>query len=488
MRRLFFIEVKYMQINKIQRNLRTKTVLIGLSIASFMGVIVFILALSSVAATGNEETAVTAWTNIISDTFESGINGTASDLDGGTNGEYYWAASSYTASAGMNSAWATGGGANGSGLTAGTDNYPSNAESALTYGPVDLSSYSIAQLSYDYWTETEAATDLLQVRVSTDDTTYSLLASYDGSSSGWQSKSINMNSYAGEAQLWIRFYFTSNGSAEDVGAFIDNVLLTAADTQLVYLPLIRQDPTPTPVPYYYFDDFSDNTSGWPEIDNRQDSQDCYRWKYRDGVYHADICDDRTDIKSSPQVQLPTGDYEIEVDARFGVSNNAWWTAYGIIFDGKDDPDPSKDDLGDYYMLWVLWEGEDQAKYKLINDVPGQQKEVFGWRDLPSSYHYGKSNTEWNRWRIVRTSNTISIYLNDTFVTTVNETRPTNNYQVLFGVYASTYETNDLIVEFDNYKVIALNNTLNYTPLNQTAAPFSISGEFSLEGLLPQQGE
>ena len=132
------------------------------------------------------ETAVTAWTNVINDTFESGIGGTAVDLDGATNGEYFWATSTYTAGAGTTSAWATGGGAQGSALTAGTDNYPPNAESALTYGPVDLSSYAIAQLSYDYWTETEAATDLLQVRISTDGTNFSLLSSFDGSSSGWQ--------------------------------------------------------------------------------------------------------------------------------------------------------------------------------------------------------------------------------------------------------------------------------------------------------------
>ncbi|MCA9921039.1 MAG: hypothetical protein KC421_01640 [Anaerolineales bacterium] len=480
--------------NSINRTLRANTVLIGLSIASFLVVIVLVLALSSVAATGTNETAVTAWTNVINDTFESGIGGTAVDLDGATNGEYFWATSTYTAGAGTTSAWATGGGAQGSALTAGTDNYPPNAESALTYGPVDLSSYAIAQLSYDYWTETEAATDLLQVRISTDGTNFSLLSSFDGSSSGWQSDSINLNSYAGEAQVWVRFYFTSNGSTEDMGVFIDNVLLEASDAQLVYLPVVRKDPTPTPtptatpVPYFYFDDFSDSNSGWPKVDHRNVSDDCYRWVYKNDVYHADICDDRTDIKASPLVNLPTGDYEIEVDARFSTPDSGWWTAYGIIFDGKDDPNPSNPDLGDFYMLWVLWEGTGQGKYKLINDVPGQQKDVFDWRALPSAYKYGSSNNEWNTWRIVRTNSTISIYLNDQFVTTAGASRPTTNYQVLFGVYVSTYETNKLSVEFDNYKVVALDGSLNYGPANQAADPYFVSGDFSLEALLPQNEE
>jgi len=472
--------------NKTNQTLRTNSMIVGLSVASILVVFVFIMALSSVAANEVEETAVTVWTSVISDTFESGIGGTVTDLDGPTtNGEYFWATTTFTVSEGTNSAWATGGGADGSALTVGTDNYPPNAMSALTYGPVDLSSYAIVRLSYDYWVNTASSDDQLLVQASTDGTAFTSLMSHDGSMSSFQSNNISLNTYNGSNQVWIRFYFTSNGSDEDLGAFIDNMLLEAADTQEIYMPLVSLDPTPTPLPYFYYDDFSDNTSGWQEIDNRHDKDNCYRWIYTGGVYHADICDDRTDIKNSPFVDLPVGDYDLEVSARFTDRDSGWWTAYGVLFDAKNDPDPSNPDLGDYYMLWVLWEGKNQAKFKLINDIPGKQKSVFNWRDVPSAYNQG---TGWNTWRIVRTENHIAIYLNGEYVTTVSESRPRTNYQTLFGVYVSTYETNHLGVEFDNYKIIALDGSLNYGSASQVADPYFVSGEFSLEALLPDNQE
>lgn len=231
------------------------------------------------------------------------------------------------------------------------------------------------------------------------------------------------------------------------------------ETALSYLPAAfypeAPTPTPTPPPWYYYADFEADSGGFPLVDNTHVSNDCFKWYLAGGAYNVDICDDRTDVKVSPGVDLPTGDYTIEVDARFRYDASAmwYWNSYGIMFDAKDDPDPSKPDLGDYYMLWVLWEGTGVHKYKILKDVPGDQIDVFDWRILPAGvYNYGATGSEWNTWRIERTADRIRIYVNDNLLADVGEPRPTTNFQTLFGVFASTYETGRTYASFDNFLV------------------------------------
>ncbi|KAA3658501.1 MAG: hypothetical protein DWQ04_24900 [Chloroflexi bacterium] len=473
--------------NTIRRNIRTNMVFIGLSITSILIAVIFLMALTN-EASSEADAAPASWTAVVEEDFETGFSGSWSleDLDADTNGEYYWATNTYTYSEGISSAWVAGGGTQGSALAAGTDNYPSNAMSAMTYGPVDLSSYEFARLSYDYWLETEASNDLLQVLISTDNSDYStVLATYSGSS-GWQSNTVDLNAYAGEAQVWIRYYFTSNGSSEDVGAFIDDMLLEATDGELTYLPMLKLDPTPTLTPtpaYFYFDDFSDNTSGWRRKDNRNDKDDCFRLDYIGTLYQMDICDDRTDVKSGPPVFLPNGDYTIEVEARFS-KEGGWLSSYGIIFDGEDNPNPDGSDLGNYYMLWIDWEGSKRSRYTILNDKKGSQAPLFDWKDFPPEYNKGDGNKSWNTWRIERTDTQIIIYVNDKHLRTINEPRPYGN-RTLFGLFSATYETDDFQAQFDDYLITTPNNQIWYSTTDYEDWGFLESGDFDMEALLPQ---
>jgi hypothetical protein len=261
---------------------------------------------------------------------------------------------------------------------------------------------------------------------------------------------------------------------------------------IIYFPIVFHNyPEPTE---YYFDDFSNPASGWPVKDNTWNHQDCWKWYYNTSAntYNNDICDDRTDVKVSPLVRLPDGDYVISADARFGTSKDMWWTAYGILFDAKDDPNPSKPDLGDYYMLWVLWEGSGKHKWKILKDVPGDQEDVTSWKILDSSYYnYGGNGTAFNNWRIVRTSGRIAVYVNGHRLANVGEPRPTTNSQFLFGLYSSTYETSINRVAFDNYLVDYLNADARadvpYWTWDHKATGVVSSGEFELEHLLPSGG-
>ena len=231
----------------------------------------------------------------------------------------------------------------------------------------------------------------------------------------------------------------------------------------------------------YYDDFSDSSSGWP-VTYHPDPQDWYHWYYENGRYKLDVGDDRTDVKASPGVDLPPGDYVLEVDARFRY-NGGWWTSYGIIFDGKDDPDPSHSDLGDYFMLWILWEGAKKHKWGILEDYQGGQADP-SWQILDSSdYNYGDYGLEWNHWKIVRSASNIKVYVNGNYLGTVAKARPTTNYQVLFGLYGSTYETNQVNISWDDYWVRYAGtaaSTWDVTPRE----PIVVSGDFGLERSLP----
>lgn len=465
------------------------TLVAGITLAGLLIALIMIGSLSLVSADSAAVSSVDSWNTVFTETFESGISAgwVVTDADGTTGGEYYWATTTVTASEGTSSAWATGGGTDGSLLTPGTDNYPDNALSSMIHMPVDLTGTTGVRLSFDYWTDTEQGLDVLQVVVSTDGATFNPVDTLSGDSTGWQSKVIDLGAYAGESSFSAGFLFSSNSATGALGAFVDNVALESSTGQISYLPVLRMDPTPTPVPYMYFDDFSDSNSGWFVGDNRHVSNDCWRWWYDgDAQYKAEICDDRTDVKVSPLIELPTGDYVLEVDARF-EDTSGWWTSYGIIFDGKDDPDPQKGDLGDYYMLWVLKENVPGYKWKILKDFPGGQDHLQDWQVLdPSVFNYGSNGTEWNNWRIERTDTNVRVYLNGHLLADYLDARPTTNYQVLFGLFASTYETNYTRIAFDNYSVKELGGSSMVMPA--TGKPIAVTTDFDLEDALPSAGD
>ena len=436
------------------------------------------------------------WTEVVNDDFEAGLDEnvwTTSDQDGTTNGEYKWGTeviSNTLTPASVRSAWAIGGGEQGGLLDPTVDGYPPNADSWLILGSIDMSDALDGVINFSYSFEADAG-DTFAVLASIDGTNYSGLQTSSGGPGGWSGVSYGLSQYAGESMVQIAFQFTSDDSANldgKLGALIDDVVLQLQYTEKTHLPyIVYQEPPPTPTatpnPIYYIDDFSNTDSGWLVKDNRNDPQDCWRWYYANNEYNVDICDDRTDVKVSPGVHLPEGDYELEVSSRFR-GDVGWWSAYGIMFDAKDDPNPDNSDLGDYNMLWILWEGENQAKWKLLKDLPGEREDITGWSLLGGNkYDYGNDGTNFNHWKIVRTGNQISVYVNGNHLRTVNDQRPTTNNQVLFGLFASTYEMDQMEATFDNFKVIASESNQIIWSID-SYQPSLESGEFELESSLP----
>ena len=102
--------------------------------------------------------------------------------------------------------------------------YLDNMASYAIYGPFDLSDATDAELTFDYWSETESNYDYFWWSASTDGTTFTGF-NVTGSSGGWQNETYSLSGRAGQPQVWIAFFFQSDGSITEEGTYVDDLLL-----------------------------------------------------------------------------------------------------------------------------------------------------------------------------------------------------------------------------------------------------------------------
>ena len=108
--------------------------------------------------------------------------------------------------------------------------YDNNLNTYMQRRNISLAGYSTATLSFKYWMNTEVSYDFFEVNVRNQSGNWSNLLTISGSSAGWQTKMLNMNSYVGQTGLIISFDFVSDGSVVPSGAagvWVDDVELTA---------------------------------------------------------------------------------------------------------------------------------------------------------------------------------------------------------------------------------------------------------------------
>jgi len=188
--------------------------------------------------------ASAGWTTVLSENFEgtwpsAGWYVFDNDSPPSTYGEYYWA-NRCSGHNSTSSAWCIGGGANGSSLSCGAS-YPNLANSWMVYGPLNLSQATAADMSFYFWLRSECddgtnncanAADPLWAVASTDGINfYGQWWAGDLYLDGWVTRTLNLNSYAGQPQVWIGFLFESDGSVNyPGGAYVDDVVVRAYTT------------------------------------------------------------------------------------------------------------------------------------------------------------------------------------------------------------------------------------------------------------------
>jgi bacillopeptidase F len=105
-------------------------------------------------------------------------------------------------------------------------NYGNRANMTLVMPPVDLPADSTAYLQFMNWHNLEARYDFAHVFVSTDQENWTQLLRFDGVTTEWQAREVDLSAYAGQ-RIYIGFNVTTDGSVVRAGWYIDDVALSA---------------------------------------------------------------------------------------------------------------------------------------------------------------------------------------------------------------------------------------------------------------------
>ncbi len=168
-------------------------------------------------------TPTQTWQIVYSDGFEGSFPGPWQRV-----GNPGWGRTSCKAAAGSYSVWPA---ADGTGaVTPCVHNYPDNLSAWLIYGPFDLRGATAAELTFRRWQRSEAGYDYLWWMASVNGTNFSGVGT-SGDSGGWVSETFDLSDVyllgdlRGQPQVWIAFWFQSDADTNDVGAFVDDVVV-----------------------------------------------------------------------------------------------------------------------------------------------------------------------------------------------------------------------------------------------------------------------
>ncbi|MBN1640147.1 MAG: hypothetical protein JXA09_02835 [Anaerolineae bacterium] len=138
---------------------------------------------------------------------------------------------------------------------------------------------------------------------------------------------------------------------------------------------------------------------------------------------------------------PLGDFQIDVDVRFRMGR--WLNGAGVLFDGDDD-------WSDYYSFllaynfdqhfWGFARAED-GHYDWITPIGGAPAFVRWWE-------------EWNHLTIVSRRSGIRLYCNGELLPGASYDLPFTTNR-LVALVATTYEWNDGVNEYDNFRLMPL---------------------------------
>lgn len=144
-----------------------------------------------------------------------------------------WGRTSYRKSTGSYSIWCAAGG---SGAVAPGGSVPVNTSGGAVIGPFDLTNATSGTFAFDLWLQTELNADqfkwLAASGCSTADTCSFSGLQTSTNTSGFQRRTQDLanwgsaGSLLGKSNVWIALVYTSNGSNQYEGAYVDNVSLT----------------------------------------------------------------------------------------------------------------------------------------------------------------------------------------------------------------------------------------------------------------------
>ena len=384
-----------------------------------------------------------------------------------------------------NTAWASCGkcdGSPGQYLDPDTDNYLPNQGAWMIYGPVTLTDYYAAEVTFNYLLDVKAG-DSFWFGISNDGTNFAgspVPYAGDFTTSNWLTHTFNMGHFVGRGKpaLYLGFYFHSNGDgAIGRGAFVDNVSLRAAPYLYTFMPIIARNFSITP-PYLYnftWDPPNQDTDFWQwgGPAGVTDAGGTRIWEQGSsagnpgsGMYLYNTQTALTSM-SGPDLRIASANYEISAD--FYVYKSKRDARYGLIF-GADNTTFGKNSQGlltfnadtNYYKFVVAFPdvtnfGSVPTRYRLehCNGSATNCAKVFDFTNIHSA---AGVDGVWDTLTVRRVNSVITLLVNNYTLTSVTDTYGGGSE---FGLFISSTSYNDvppknpLEIDYDSYRVTAL---------------------------------
>lgn len=153
-------------------------------------------------------------------------------------------------------------------------NYGNNLNISLTSPIIDLTGASDVQLNFWQICDTEAGWDYCHVEISTNGTTWTEIATYDGNHATWEEVSLDASALDNQPAARIRFRLTTDTNTVDDGWYVDDVRLIGGGASCTVAPT-----TPTAA----FTSTSPDTLGeTTQFTNASSDATGYTWDFGDG--------------------------------------------------------------------------------------------------------------------------------------------------------------------------------------------------------------
>lgn len=180
------------------------------------------------------------WTYLVIEDFEGAFSGATWTL----SGDPAWGRESYKPHTGSWSGYCAGSGDH---AVDPPGPYPNGMRTSMVYGPFDLSNAWDAELLFYHWNKLDSVQDRLVWGASRSGLVFWGRAA-SGDSEGWQHVNFDLTDapvlgdLRGEPEVWIGFFFRSDDSLTDEGAYLDDITLGVLEApgglKRAYLPLV----------------------------------------------------------------------------------------------------------------------------------------------------------------------------------------------------------------------------------------------------------
>lgn len=186
------------------------------------------------------------WVNILHEGFEGSFPGVWNVYANNGYTDAYWDDESCKSQAGSWSGFCAGAGTQG--VTCGS-NYPANMNGWMVYGPFSLENTSAATVTFWDWLATETNIDYLRYMVSINGSQFYGYQTSGNTNNSWEQRVFDLanvpslGNLCGQKQVWIAFQFTSDGSVNNPGAYIDEIDIDKNTTSTTVRTLtVQSDP------------------------------------------------------------------------------------------------------------------------------------------------------------------------------------------------------------------------------------------------------